>query len=56
MILFLPNKCDDFDFEIVNFPFVDGDVLALLPIIFLISSDLLEHITMLLTSTFEINC
>ena len=28
MILFLPkiyDKCDDFDFEIVNFPFVDGD-------------------------------
>ena len=29
MILFLPkfcNKRDDFDFEIVNFPFLDGDV------------------------------
>ena len=29
MILFLPkifDKCDDFDFEIVNFPFLDGDV------------------------------
>ena len=21
------NKCDDFDFEIVNFPYLDGDVL-----------------------------
>ena len=20
------DKCDDFDFEIVNFPFLDGDV------------------------------
>ena len=29
MILFLPKiygKRDDFDFEIVNFPFLDGDV------------------------------
>ena len=29
MILFLPkvfNKRDDFDFEIVNLPFLDGDV------------------------------
>ena len=29
MILFLPkiyDKRDDFDFEIVNFPFLDGDV------------------------------
>ena len=29
MILFLPksDKRDDFDFEIVNSPFLDGDVL-----------------------------
>ena len=29
MILFLPKcmkKCDNFDFEIVNFPFLDGGV------------------------------
>ena len=26
MILFLSNKRDDFDFEIVDFPFLDGDV------------------------------
>ena len=35
---------DDSDFEIVNFPFLDGDVSRN-------SSDLLEYLAMLLTST-----
>ena len=46
---------DDFDFEIVNFPFSDGDVHPI-EFISLNSSDLLEHLAMLLTSTLAINC
>ena len=45
MILFL-----HFDFEIVNFPFLDGDV----PRVYILSLNsifLLEHLAMLLTST-----
>ena len=47
-----------FDFEIVNFPFLDGDSPRLHPMefIFLSSSDLLEHLAMLLTSTHAIDC
>ena len=43
------DKRDDFDFKIVHFPFLDGDVLALHPMgssISLNSSLLLEHLAM----------
>ena len=52
------DKRDDFDFENVNFPFLDGDILALHPMesISLNSFVLLEHLSMLLTSTLAINC
>ena len=52
------DKRDDFDFEIVNFPFLDGDFLVLHPIesISLNSFVLLEHLAMLLTSTLAIIC
>ena len=52
------DKRDDFDFEIVNFPFLDGDVPCLHPMesISLNSFVLLEHLAMLLTSTLAINC
>ena len=54
----LYDKCDDFDFEIVNIPFLDGVFLALHPMesISLNSFVLLEHLAMLLTSTLAINC
>ena len=46
---------DDFNFEIVNFPFLDGDVLALLPMVYIFLSlfVLLECALMLVTSTTE---
>ena len=47
------DKRDDFDFEIVNFPFLDGDVPRSTS---LNSFVLLEHLAMLLTSTPAINC
>ena len=49
---------DDFDFEMVNFPFLTLMFLALHPMefIFLNSPDLLEHQAMFLTSTLTINC
>ena len=52
------DKRDDFDFEIVNFPFLDGVFLVLHPMesIYLNSFVLLEHLAMLLTSTLAINC
>ena len=53
------DKRDDFDFEIVNFPFLNSDVpLSLHPMesISLNSFVLLEHLAMLLTSTLTINC
>ena len=52
------DKRDDFDFEIVNFPFLDVMFLVLHPMesISLISFVLLEHLAMLLTSTLAINC
>ena len=51
------DKRDDFDFEIVNFPFLDGDVPLLHPMesTSLNSFVLLEHLAMLLTSTLAIN-
>ena len=52
------DKHGDFDFEIVNFPFLDDDVprstsygVYISPLI-----HLLEHLAMLLTSTLAINC
>ena len=50
------DKCDDFDFEIVNFPFLDGDVPCSTSYGVYISFGLLEHLNMLLTSTLSINC
>ena len=52
------DKRDDFDFEIVNFPFLDGDVprSTSMESISLNSFVLLEHLAMLLTSTLAINC
>ena len=54
------DKRDDFDFEIVNFPFLDGQamfpVLHPMESIFLNSFVLLEHLALLLTSTLAINC
>ena len=50
------DKRDDFDFEIVNFPFLDGDVLHPMESISLNSFVLLEHLAMLRTSTLAINC
>ena len=53
------DKRDDFDFEIVNFPFLDGDVprstrVHPMESLSLISFVLLEHLAMLLTSTLAI--
>ena len=53
------DKRDDFDFKMVIFPFLNGDVLlSLHPMesISLNSFVLLEHLAMLLTSTLTINC
>ena len=52
------DKRDDFDFEIVNFPFLMVMLLALHPMksISLNSFVLLEHLAILLTSTLAINC
>ena len=58
MILFkIYDKRDDFD--IVNFPFLDGDVpcsTSYMESIFLNSFVLQEYLDMLLTSTLAINC
>ena len=58
MILLLYDKRDDFDFEIVNFPFLDGDVPRSTSYGVYISQliRLLEPLAMLLTSTLAINC
>ena len=52
------DKRDNFDFEIVNFPFLDVMFLALhhMESISLNSFALLEHLAMLLTVTLTINC
>ena len=52
------DKRDDFDFEMVNFPFLDGDIPSSTSYGVYISHSfvLLEHLAMLLTSTLEINC
>ena len=51
------DKRDIFDFEIVNFPFLDVMFLAIHPMecISLKSFVLLEHLDILLNSTFAIN-
>ena len=51
----LYDKRDDFNFEIVNFPFLDGDLSALLPIVYIFLSlyVLLECVLMLMTLTTE---
>ena len=48
------DKRDDFDFDIVNFPFLDGDV-PLMVYTFRNLLGLLESAIMLQTSTLEIN-
>ena len=53
------DKRDDFDFEIVNFLFLDGDVPHFTSYgvyISLNSFALLERLALLLTSTLAINC
>ena len=52
------DKREDFDFDIVNYPFSMVMFLALHPMasISLNSFVLLEHLAMLLTSTLIINC
>ena len=52
------DKRVDLDFEIVNFPFLDGEFLALRPMesISINSFVLTEHLAILLTSTLAINC
>ena len=52
------DKRDNFDFEIVNFPFLDGGVSRSTSYrsISLNSFVLLEHLAILLTSTLVINC
>ena len=47
------DKRDDFNFEIVNFPFLDGDVPCSMEYIFLSLFILLECVLMLMTSTTE---
>ena len=49
------DKRDDFNFEIVNFPFLDGDVPCLLPRVYIFLSlfVLLGCVLMLMTSTTE---
>ena len=60
MILFyqIYDNRDDFDFEIVKFPFLDGDVPRSISYGVYISQlfALLEHLAMLLTSTLTIIC
>ena len=52
------DKLDDFNFEIVNFPFLGCNVPRSTPYRVYISqlSRLLEHLAMLLTSTIAIKC
>ena len=52
------DKLDDFNFEIVNFPFLDGDVPMPMVYIFLSLFVLRECVLMLMASTTEtyFNC
>ena len=51
------DKRDDFDFDIVNFPFLDGDVPRRPSdgVYILSSYDLLEYVVMLMTLILVIN-
>ena len=51
------DKRDDFNFEIVNFPFVMEMFLALLPMVYIFLNlfVLLEYVLMLMTLTTETN-
>ena len=49
------DKRDDFDFEIVNLPYLDGDVEHSMAFIYRILFGSSECPVMLLTSTLEIN-
>ena len=51
------ERRDDFDFEIINFPFLDGDIppSTSYGVLSLNSFVLLEHLAMLLISTLAIN-
>ena len=51
------DKRDDFDFDIINFPFIDGDihVVLLTEYISLSSKDLLAYVVMLMTLILVIN-
>ena len=52
------GECGDFGFKIDSFTFLYCDILVLHPMefVFLNSSDLLEHLAMLLTSTLAMDC
>ena len=52
------DKLDDLGFELVNFPFLCGDVpcSSSFGVIFISLFDLLDHLFMLLTLTFTISC
>ena len=52
------DKPDDSDFEIVNFPFLDGDVPRSTSYEFISLNTFVwpEHLAMFLTSTLAINC
>ena len=54
----LYDKRDDIDFEVVNFPFLDGDVPRSTSYGVYISQSfvLLEHLATLLTSTLAVDC
>ena len=49
------DKCDDFNFEIVNFPFLDGDGIAPVPILYTFRNLFIvqEYVLMLMTLTIE---
>ena len=51
------DKRDDFNLEIVNFPFLDGDVLRPLPMVYIFRNLIVlqEFVLMLMTSTIETN-
>ena len=53
IVTIIYDKRDDFDFEIVNFPFLDGEVPRSTTEY---SSNLLEHLAILLLLTLVINC
>ena len=50
------DKRDDFDFKIVNFPFLDGDNPTSYGVYISQLIRFVEHLAMLLTSTLAIKC